>query len=201
MTSIICIGDSITGGGKTFTCYRQLLVPAIRKMELDTRFTGPNEDSTSKHAGYGGRNTAYIRSHIQEIYTTHQADIVLLHSGHNSFNKDIPVPGIINDTEAIIKTIYGINPQVIILLAQVIPAGKLPKYSYIQELNLELAKLHKRLDSEKYSIQLINHEEGFNWTVDTIEDKVHPNPTGAKKMADKWMQALKPILEKKIAEL
>ncbi len=32
------------------------------------------------------------------------------------------------------------------LLAQVIPAGKLPKYSYIPDFNLELAALAKRLD-------------------------------------------------------
>jgi lysophospholipase L1-like esterase len=114
----------------------------------------------------------------------------MLHSGHNSFSKDKPVSGIVRDTEAIIKNVREINPNVTILLAQVIPAGKLPKYSYIPELNKELASLATRLSKRGYNVVLVNHANGFDWKTDTIKDKVHTNASGAKKMADKWMGAL-----------
>lgn len=90
-----------------------------------------------------------------------------------------------------------INPNVTILLAQVIPAGKLPKYSYIPELNKQLASLTLRLVKEGKKIVLVNHADGFDWRKDTIADKVHPNAAGAKKMAAKWMHFLLPLLKNK----
>ena len=194
--TILAIGDSITQGGKSFVCYRQVLIPELRKRNLAFKFIGPRKDVTSKHAGYGGRNTQYLLSISKQIYSQYPADIVMIHSGHNSFSKDKPVPGIIRDTEAIIKNIKEINSNVTILLAQAIPAGKLPKYSYIPELNKELESLATRLTKRGYNIVLVNHADGFDWKTDTISDKVHPNAVGAKKMADKWMDALLPLLEK-----
>ena len=194
--SILALGDSITQGGKTFVCYRQILVPELSKRGVALQWIGPRKDLTSAHAGYGGRNTKYLLGISKEIYSKYPADIVLIHSGHNSFSEDKPVSGIIRDTEAIIDTMRKINPDVTILLAQVIPAGKLPKYSYIPELNQQLALLATRLIKRNYNIVLVDHAVQFDWKTDTISDKVHPNASGAKKMATKWMDALLPLLEK-----
>ena len=195
-TTILAIGDSITQGGKSFSCYRQVLIPALIKQGLAFEFIGPTKDATSPHAGYGGRNTKYLLSISKDVYIKYPADIVLIHSGHNSFSKDKPVQGIIRDTRAMIETISALNPKVTILLAQVIPAGKLPKYSYIPELNQELKVLSQRLISKNFKVILVNQADGFDWKTDTISDKVHPNASGAKKMAVKWMDALLPLLIK-----
>ena len=61
-TTILAIGDSITQGGKTFICYRQVLIPELRKRNLDFTFICPNQDAVSAHAGYGGKNTRYLLS-------------------------------------------------------------------------------------------------------------------------------------------
>ena len=196
-TTILAIGDSITQGGKTFICYRQVLIPELRKRNLDFTFIGPNQDAVSAHAGYGGKNTRYLLSISKEVYSRYPADIVMIHSGHNSFSKDRSVPGIIHDTEAMIDNIREIKPDVIVLLAQVIPSSKLPKYSYIPELNQELSSLLVRLNTQWQSIILVNQAEAFHWKTDTVNDKVHPNASGAKKMAQKWIDALLPLLEKK----
>ena len=197
--TILAIGDSITQGGKTFICYRQVLIPELRKRNIGFTFIGPNQDAVSAHAGYGGKNTRYLLSITKDVYSRYPADIVMIHSGHNSFSKDKPVPGIIHYTEAMIDNIREINPDVIVLLAQVIPSGKLPKYSYIPELNQELSSLFGRLNKQWQSIILVNQAEGFHWKTDTVKDKVHPNASGAKKMAEKWIDALLPLLEKKDA--
>jgi lysophospholipase L1-like esterase len=197
--TILAIGDSITQGGKRFVCYRQVLIPELRKRGVAFEFIGPNKDATSAHAGYGGRNTTYLLTISKAIYGQYPADIVMIHSGHNSFSRDQPVSGIVRDTEAIIENINDINSNVTILLAQAIPAGKLPKYSYIPELNKELKSLSARLTKRGHNIVLINHADGFDWKTDTVSDKVHPNAAGAKKMADKWMAALLPLLDKKDA--
>jgi len=170
--------------------YRKYLVPAIKEKGLALRFIGPQKDSLSAHAGYGGKNTKFLRGAIPKIYQQYPADIVLLHSGHNSFSEDKPVPGIIQDTEGIIETICTNNPNATILLAQVIPSGKLPKYSYIPELNKGLETLAKRLIAQGRKVVLVNQAEGFDWETDTVSDKVHPSASGAEKMAAKWLSAL-----------
>ena len=188
--TVLALGDSITAGGKSFVCYRQLLIPELRKKGVPFEFIGPNKDAASAHAGYGGKNTTQLLSILKGIYQKYPADILMLHSGHNSFTKDKPISKIINDTEKILENVKKVNPNVTILLAQVIPAGKLPKYSYIPKLNKELASLATRLSKRGYNIVLVNHAKGFNWKTDTVSDKVHPNAVGAKKMSDKWMEAL-----------
>jgi lysophospholipase L1-like esterase len=194
--TILALGDSITqGGGKTFVGYREALIPELRRKQVKVEFIGPNRDAMSAHAGYSNKNAGDLRSMIKDVYSQYSADIVLLHAGHNNFSEKKPVPGVIRDTEAILRTIWAINPKAVILLAQVIPAGKLPKYSYIPELNVELAALADRLAAEGRPIVLVNQAEGFDWKTDTIKDLVHPNASGAKKMADQWMKALLPILE------
>ena len=194
--TVLALGDSITaGGGSSFVCYRQVLVPELKKRGTSVRFIGPNEDAASRHAGYGGRSTADLRSMAKSVYQQYPADLVLLHSGHNSFAKNEPVPGIIRDTETMIKDMHSINPRVTVLLAQVIPSGKLPKYSYIPALNKELASLSERLTQQGYRVVLVNQADGFDWNTDTVADRVHPNQSGARKMADKWLAALLPIIE------
>jgi acyl-CoA thioesterase I len=190
--TILALGDSITAGGKSFSCYREFLVPELEKKGF--RFIGTAKDKTSAHAGYGGRNTGFLRTRIGKFYTAHPADIVLIHAGHNNFAKNKPVPRVIADTEAIIQTILKINPNAMILLGQVITSGKLPKYSYIPELNRELATLQTSLGKTGHHIVLVNHADGFDWKTDTVADKVHPNAKGARKMAAKWLEALQPLL-------
>lgn len=194
VTTILAMGDSITEGGRNFTSYREILIPELRGKGLKCEFIGPRKDGASAHAGYSGKNAAFLLSQTKSIYSRYPADVVMIHAGHNRFSKDKPVPGILRDTEAIIDTIRTINPDVKILLAQVIPAGKLPKYSYITPLNEGLASLAARLAGSGVDLALVNQADGFDWRTDTIADKVHPNEAGAKKMAEKWMAALLPAL-------
>lgn len=193
--TLLCIGDSITQGGEAFVGYRQVLIPELRKRGVSFECIGPQRDETSAHAGYGGKNTAYLKSISQEIYQKYPADIVLIHSGHNSFSKDKPVPGILADTETIIRNIHTINPKAKVLLAQVIPSGKLPKYDYIPDLNRQFPELAKRLNKEGMSVTIVNLEDGFDWRNDTVADQVHPSASGARKMADQWLKALLPLLQ------
>ena len=192
--TILALGDSITEGSKSFACYREVLVPELRRKNIAFKFIGPKTDAVSAHAGYGGKNTGYLLSVSKKTYREYPADIVMIHSGHNSFSKDKPVPGIIRDTEAIIDNIRKINPKVQVLLAQVIPVGKLPKYAYIPELNKKLESLVARLVQNGSRITLVNQEVGFDWKTDTVQDKVHPNASGARKMSNKWLAALLPAL-------
>lgn len=192
--TILALGDSITQGAPNYSCYRQFLIPSLCARGIPIQFIGPNEDAISAHAGYGGMHAHFLLDIVRRVYRQYPAEFVLLHAGHNCFSEDHPVPGLVRATEGIIREIAAINPQAVILLAQVIPAGKLPKYAYIPALNQELALLATRLAGVDFRVRLVNQADGFDWRTDTVGDQVHPNDSGAQKMAARWLEVLLPLL-------
>lgn len=197
---IMPLGDSITEGGKTFVVYRGLLAEKLKAAGYRVEFAGSKASASAMgplaHEGYGGRNAEYLASIVGKALADHPADIVLIHAGHNHTAEEMPIPKIIAATESIIGTIRKANPKAIVLLAQVITSGKLPKYSYIPELNTSLAKLAEKLNKPDQPVILVNQAEGFDPEKDTINDKVHPNAAGAEKMATRWFEALVKVMEK-----
>lgn len=197
-TRIMAVGDSITEGADFFSTYRvplwQKLSAAGYAVEFVGTRTSPSSAGPLAHEGYGGKNTEQLAALVPAHFAEHPADIVLLHSGHNHTVEEQPVPGIIAATERLIAAFRAVNPHVTVLLAQVIPAGKLPKYAYLPELNRALAQLTSRLDTPEQRVVLVDQATGFNWETDTVADKVHPNAAGAEKIATVWFAALKKIL-------
>jgi len=80
-------------------------------------------------------------------------------------------------------------------VAQVISAGKLPKYSYIPDLNIQLVNMANEYKTTNNPITLVNMTDGFNWQTDCVANMVHPNAIGAEKMATKWANVLKTVLD------
>ncbi len=191
---ILPLGDSITEGGGQL-CYRPGLAKLLKDAGHDVTFVGPKEAPAGlRHGGYGGKNAEQIAELYAGFHAATPADIVLIHAGHNHFAEEKPVPGILRATGSMIANARKANPKVTILLAQVITSGKLPKYSYLPELNQELAKLSTKLHRPEQRVILVDQATGFNWQTDAVADLVHPNAQGAAKMADRWFQALKPLL-------
>ncbi len=194
--TILGLGDSITEGGENFQSYLFPLWEKLFTAGYRFDFIGPRASKcrigTLNHAGFSGKNVEYLDAGIDSIYSKYPADIVLLHAGHNHFDTEKPVPGMIAAYESIIRKIHKTNPDAKILIAQVIPSGKLPKYSYIPELNREITTLVKRINNK--NVILVDQSEDFDWKQYTIADMVHPNPAGADKMAGVWFQALQKTL-------
>lgn len=190
---IMPVGDSITEGGATFSCYRPLLAEKLRAAGLAFAFVGSRGPADLRHEGYGGKNVEFLAATVPANCAKTPAEIVLLHAGHNHFDTEKPVPGMLAATERLVASFRATNPKVIILLAQVIPAGKLPKYSYIPELNAGLARLAVRLHTPAQPVLLVDQTTGFDWHTDTIADFVHPNAAGAAKMAQRWFEALQSL--------
>jgi hypothetical protein len=195
---IMPLGDSITAVNGGFGNYRvhlaRLLAPLPYRVEfVGTEVTRPPHE-TLRHQGHGGRNTEFLATHFEAWFRAHPADIILLHSGHNHSVEENPIPGILRATEQIVTLARVQNPRVIILLAQVIPAGKLPKYEYLPALNRALGELAPRLHRPEQPVILVDQASGFSVDGDTVADKVHPNEAGAEKIARRWLESLRPIL-------
>jgi len=195
-TRILAIGDSITQGGKTFVTYRLPLDQKLRAAGLNYEFVGSQQSEGPKgplwHEGYGGKNAEFLAGLMPPKLKAAKPDIILLHCGHNHSAEEKPVPGIIAAERAIIEAARKQNPKVVVLLALVIPSGKLPKYAYLPELNQAEVLLARELHRPDAPVLLVDLATGFDPLKDTIMDRVHPNAQGAEKMANKWFLALKP---------
>lgn len=146
----------------------------------------------------------FLADELVKTAPSHPADIALIHAGHNYNVAELLLTptqeaDILNLGEAAIRKMVGTlraaNPRVIVLLAKVIPAGKLPKYSYIPALNNRYAQVAASLDTGASPVRMVDQSTGFDPETDTVTDKVHPNTQGAAKMADRWLEALAPLLE------
>ncbi len=196
--TVMGLGDSITEGGENFRSYLFPLWERLFSGGYHFDFIGPRAAKcrigTLNHCGFSGKNAEFLDARIDSIYRLYPADVVLLHSGHNHFDTEKPVAGIIRAQQSIIRKIRAINPDVKILVAQVIPSGKLPKYSYIPELNKNIARMVRNMHNP--NVILVDQARGFDWQKYTIADKVHPNTDGADRMAAVWFDALKKVLPK-----
>lgn len=196
--TILGFGDSITEGGPDFFSYLFPLDSMLRSNGYRAMFIGPRtsvaQGDTLHHAGYSGRNAEYLAARADSIYSLYPADLVLLHTGHNHFVEDAPVPGIIAAQRKIIQTIRAKNPDAVILVAKVITAGKLPKYEYIPALNTAIGHMVDEISDPH--VRLVDQQAGWNCQQYTISDKVHPNRTGANLIAAKWFASIRKILKR-----
>ena len=189
---VMAVGDSITEGGTTFSNWRYPLWEKLTAAGYFIEYVGSrgaaSRIGTLQHEGYGGQNVEYLATQLQTTFPQNPADIVLLHAGHNysSETETNLVPRMLTATESIIATCRATNPQVTILLAQVIPSLKLPKYSYIPDFNAALPALAARLSTVTSRVIIVDQATGFDPAADTVADLVHPNASGAAKMRDRW---------------
>jgi len=194
--TVMGIGDSITEGGETFESYLCPLWEMLYEAGYDFDMIGPRRSYTRigwiQHYGNSGKSAEWIAGGVDSVYAACPADIVLIHSGHNHFAEENPVGGIIAAYRKMLSGIRRVNPGAYVLLAKVIPSGKLPKYKYISELNRQIEKFVKEENDAR--LICVDQSEGFDWRKNTIQDKVHPNKAGAQKMAKTWFLALQDIL-------
>lgn len=196
--SVLGLGDSITEGGPEFFSYLFPLDSLLKQQGYKPRFVGPGfsvlHGDTLHHAGFSGKTAEFLAKTIDSIYAAFPADIVLLHSGHNHFQEESPIAGIIRAQQKIIQVIKRKNPKAVVFVAAVIASGKLPKYAYIPELNLAIKKMVDTMQDE--SIIFVDQQQGWDWNIHTIQDKVHPNQTGALVIAKNWLDAMIKVINK-----
>lgn len=191
--TVMGLGDSITEGGDGFSTYLYPLWERLFAGGYDADFIGPRQSECRigrlSHCGFSGKNVEFLEARIDSIYRKYPADVVLLHAGHNHFAEERPVEGMMRAYKSIIGKIHAVNPQALVFLAKVTPGGKLPKYSYIPELN---RRIEAYVDSLKDGrVVLVDMARGHDWRTMTIEDKVHPNKAGREFMAGRWFDAIR----------
>src|SRR5688572_22765178 len=112
--SVLGLGDSITEGGPDFFSYLFPLDSLLKQNGYQTHFIGPRlailKGDTLHNAGFSGKTAEFLAKSIDSVYAVYPADIILLHSGHNHFQEEAPVGGIIQAQQKIIQDVKSKTP-------------------------------------------------------------------------------------------
>jgi len=203
---IMPLGDSITHGSDGHASYRYWLDHALHGASIPFDFVGsvtgvhngypPYEDYDQDHEGHWGWRVDQILEHIAGWTGAYAPKIVLIHLGHNDLWQNESLESTVEELGALVDTIRSIRPSIAICLAQIIPASPLfggPGLRRIPEFNALLPALVAGRQMEGSPLVLVDQYTGFDPLVDTY-DGVHPDESGEIKLADRWMEALLPLL-------
>jgi len=218
---ILPLGDSITSGKPLSATYRYWLWrklvdagyaadnPVIEQKMVD--FIGllcgagddteppecgdplyPNTEWDWEHEGRSGQPTTWLHSIVPLSMDNDTADIVMLHIGTNDIHLGYSLDVAKTTIGMIIDTIRSRNPYAVILLAKIIPSTLLPEKFPI--LNEKIGEIAVEKNTSQSPIILVDQYEGYDASDDN-SDGSHPNESGEKKIAQKWYDALIPVLD------
>lgn len=221
---IMALGDSITRA----TCWRALLWQQLSqsfasRFHLVGTLSSDNGCGVAGYEtanqGYGGALVTQIVAGITDARTCQpfcptladlttafdavKPDVVLMHFGTNDVWSAVPAADILNAYDAVIDALRGANPDVTILVAQIIPMDvtsatcsgcSCPSCpTAVPALNAKIAAWAPTRSTAASPIIVVDQYTGFDAAADT-RDGVHPNDTtGSSKMAARWYASLAPL--------
>lgn len=213
---ILCVGDSITQGGRRdrdeYT-YRLPLQRILREAGIAYDFIGsrteglhpdaewpevaPGLPFDPDHEGYYGNKTRMVVDKVRAAWTddTPAPDIVLIHLGTNDQKSGDYAKTVKEPLRELISFLREKNPKVVILLGHLNFNDSPGAFRVMAE----LSELKSKTDTEASPVRTVAQYQGWNENPDHPEsdtfDWAHPNPRGQEKMARAWFQALRPFLQ------
>ena len=220
---IMPLGDSTTAS----VCYRAQLWQMLTQSGRTFQFIGSRngdpgcnvsgyDRDNEGHGGYivtdilktagtgtrpGGADTSdpYV-SDARDLATWFDgrpADIVLMHFGTNDVWNNFTPANILNAYTAILNKLRMVNPNVRVMVAQIIPlqpSGCNDCPTRAQNLNAQIPAWAASNSTAASPITVVDQFTGFNPAQgQDTSDGVHPNASGSTKIAAKWFSALSPM--------
>ena len=198
---ILPLGDSITQSNASHVSYRYWLWEDLTAAgyefdlvgSLDEHHQGipsyPNGAFDRDHEGHWGWRVDEILAQLPGWLGSYTADVVLLHLGTNDAFQSNSTSSTLDELTDVVSTLRAANPNIVILLAKVIPTTNSERQSRLDDLNANMDSLASTLSTAQSPVIVVDQASGFDASTDTF-DGVHPNETGEKKMASKWLTAL-----------
>ena len=203
-TPIMPLGDSITEAQTGHASYRYWLWHELVDVGYEVDFVGSMTgvyggpplypDFDQDHEGHWGWRADQILIYIFGWATTHNPEVVLMHLGHNDVGQGQTIPSTMNDLALIIGELRTANPDIVILLAQVIPCTGYSACALVPSFNAEIVILAATLNTPESPVIAVDHWTGFDPVTDTY-DGLHPNEAGEQKMSSRWFATLNTLLD------
>ncbi|GGL21355.1 hypothetical protein Sme01_02440 [Sphaerisporangium melleum] len=198
---VMPLGDSITGSPG---CWRALLynrlvqdgygvdmVGTLPPQGCGVAYDGDNE-------GHGGALVTNVadQNQLPGWLATTRPDIVMMHFGTNDVWSNRSTGTILAAYGKLVDQMRASNPNMKILVAQIIPMnpGSCPECAQrVVALNAAIPAWAQSKSTAASPIVVVDQWTGFSTATDT-GDGVHPNAGGDQKMAAKWYPALAALL-------
>ncbi|HEU4688838.1 MAG TPA: SGNH/GDSL hydrolase family protein [Vicinamibacterales bacterium] len=194
---ILPLGDSITRGRTGHWSYRRDLETLLLDSGCSFNFVGSQSGpgsgpgaplSDRDNEGHSGLRTDQIRARLNNWLPGNDHDWVLLHGGTNDVLQATSITAARNNLSQIIDKLRAANPDVGILLAQIIP--NLPENEFaVTQLNDEIADLAADKDLPGSPVIVVDQYAGYSSSAHNY-DGIHPNDAGEARLASRWFNAL-----------
>lgn len=202
-TRIMPLGDSITGSPG---CWRALLWQRLQTTgytNIDMVGTQPAQGCgityDGDNEGHGGALATNIVS-LNELpgwLAATLPDVVLMHLGTNDAWSNISTTNILAAYSTLVDQMRASNPNMKILVAQIIPMNPSTCTECAQrvvDLDAAIPAWAASKTTTASPITVVDQWTGFDDATDT-SDGVHPNDAGNQKMSDKWYPPLAAVLD------
>jgi hypothetical protein len=207
--TVLPLGDSITSGNSKHMTYRyplwvKFIDSGFHADGIYFDFVGSQNSNHNgnrvwpdhrghsfdhDHEGHPGWRAEQILAVLPTWLKGYTPDIVLLHIGTNDVMTNQTTLSTINEIEQIVNVLRADNPKVIVLLAKIIPTRDPILNQRIIELNQRIDGIIMSKSTVESPVVIVDQNLGFNAAED-IDDGLHPNRTGAEKIAQKWFEAI-----------
>ncbi|MEM9414674.1 MAG: PKD domain-containing protein [Planctomycetota bacterium] len=206
--SILPLGDSITASSGSNLSYRYYLWERLVNDGVDFDFVGTqdtNRGSTPSwpsvggqsfdrdHEGHSGRRVDQINGDLPDYLSNYTPDIALVHLGTNDIIQGQSASSTAQELRTTIALLRQDNPDVTILLSQIIPLDR-THGERIDQLNALLPGIVNDLSTSRSRIVLVDQNTGFDVNADTY-DGIHPDRSGEERMALRFYEALDGFLD------
>jgi hypothetical protein len=148
------------------------------------------------HEAYWGLATDEVLTRLRASLPAlaEKPDIALIHLGTNDVRNGQSDASTIQELKSIIAELRNSNPEVIIMVAKIIPYAT--NTGAVTPLNLLIDDLDTSMSQGNSPVIIVDQYSGFNPVSgqDTF-DGIHPNLSGEGKLADKWLAAIRNVVK------
>jgi lysophospholipase L1-like esterase len=207
---ILPFGDSITEGYPVFGGYRMELFRLARADDHEITFVGSVANGPTtvdgmpfprNHEGHGAHTiegAMGIAQFVDSSMTNYTPDIVTLMIGTNDINGNVNVASAPTRLGALLDDIYAVDPNVLIILAQIVPTRSDGTNQAVQTYNAAMPALVSQRTSAGRHLILVDMYEAFtrdgDYKTALLGDNLHPNEAGYTRMGATWYAVVSPYL-------
>lgn len=205
---VMPLGDSITGSPG---CWRAVLWNRLLNSgytDIDFVGTLPPQGCGQAHdgdnEGHGGELVTNVADQnlLPGRLAATRPDIVVMHFGTNDVWSSIAPDRILAAYTKLVTQMRASNPDMRILVAQLIPMNPGSCAACAQrvvDFNARIPDWARAAGTERSPITVVDQWTGFSTATDTY-DGVHPNASGDDKIAARWFPALAAVLDAGVPE-
>lgn len=157
-------------------------------------YGGKEKNCDNDHEAHSGWKADQVLRVIKQSSAKFDPDIVIIHLGTNDLIAGNSVGSTAYEISQIIYELREDNPLLVVFVAGVIPNYQGNNHTPTMELNRRISNMTGSISTKKSPVIFVDHFTGFDES--DMADRLHPNESGAEKIARTWMEAIKNYLQR-----